>query len=49
MYMKTRFSITLDKELVKNIDKKRKDIPRSTYINKLLLKLNSKGGKKWKK
>jgi len=36
--MKVRFSITLDKDLVEKIDKKRNDIPRSSYLNKLLKK-----------
>ena len=36
--MKTRLSITLDDWLVKKIDKKRNGVPRSTYINKLLLR-----------
>jgi len=44
--MKVRFSITLDKELVEKIDKKRKDVPRSAYVNKLLLKLLKGGLKK---
>jgi len=34
--MKVRFSVTLDKDLVKKIDKKRKLISRSAYINKIL-------------
>ena len=42
LQMKARFSITLDKELVKKIDKERNDVPRSTYINKLLKKLIKK-------
>jgi len=41
--MKIRFSITLDEELVKKIDKKRGDVPRSKYINNNLLLL-VKGG-----
>jgi len=31
--MKVRFSITLDKNVVKKLDKKRGNIPRSTFIN----------------
>ena len=38
-------SFNIDEEIIKEIDKRRGDIPRSTYINKLLLKL-LKGGLK---
>ena len=42
--MKKRVSITLDEEVVKFIDKKRKNVPRSTYVNEIFIQL--KGGKK---
>ncbi len=34
--MKVRFSITLDKDVLKKLDKIRNDVPRSTYINEIL-------------
>ena len=38
-------SVNMDIEILKEIDKQRGDIPRSTYINKLILKI-MKGGLK---
>jgi len=44
--MKKKANITLDDKLLEIIDKKRGDIPRSTFINNLLL-LSMKGGVKY--
>ena len=44
--MKARFSITLDEDVLEELDKIRNDIPRSTYINKILKNNFSKNN--WK-
>jgi len=41
-------SFNIDEEIIEKIDKLRGDVPKSTYVNKLLLKL-LQGGKKWTK
>ena len=35
---KEQFSVTLDKDLVKLLEETRGDVPRSTYINRILWK-----------
>lgn len=38
MCMKKRIDITLDEEVIEELDKKRKLVPRSPYINEVLKK-----------